>query len=252
MVSYCITCRNRLWQLKETLGENLHSLENDSQCVLVDYGSTDGLSKWVWKNFNEPIASGKLIFFEVSNEVSWNLSRAKNLSHRVANGDFLMNLDADNYMLKKDIQLINEAAEQKLPIHQWSGVFGDGSHGRIGLPRNMFFKIGGYDEYMLPMGAQDSDLIRRIEALNIKILRGQGPAQKAVQNRMMDKIQETTHKKQILPKRAYDKMNDINKKLSEARLALDGPIRKDGFMTYTGKLNGQSVKIDGLNQLSKL
>ncbi len=88
---------------------------------MVDYGSSDGLSQWVWRHFESDIQQGRLRFFEVKNEVRWNVSKAKNLAHRLARGDYLFNLDADNFVTDKDIESILQAQEHAAPSHQWTG-----------------------------------------------------------------------------------------------------------------------------------
>lgn len=128
-------------------------MDDGHEIVLVDYGSSDGLSEWIWKNFTNDINSKKLIFFEVKNEVRWNIARAKNLAHRLASGSYLFNLDADNFITREDILEIQKVAD--LGFHCWQfseGNRDDGSFGRIGLPAQLFKMIGGYDESFLPMG----------------------------------------------------------------------------------------------------
>lgn len=113
-ISFCSTCRNRLWQIRETLPRNLDAIREEHEIVLVDYGSTDGLSEWVWAHFQGAIDRGSLVFFEVRNEVRWNLARAKNLAHRLATGHYLFNLDADNFVTPSDVQAIEQAARMGL------------------------------------------------------------------------------------------------------------------------------------------
>ena len=51
-LSFCITCMNRLWQIKETLPINLRNNFNQHQqieFIVVDLG-TPGLSEWIEKH----------------------------------------------------------------------------------------------------------------------------------------------------------------------------------------------------------
>ncbi len=53
-ISFCITCKNRLHQIRQTLPKNLEDnrrLQELVEFVLVDFGSTDGLRKWISDNF---------------------------------------------------------------------------------------------------------------------------------------------------------------------------------------------------------
>ena len=60
-LSFCMTCMNRLYQLKETLTKNLNDNRHDSheiEFILVDFNSTDGLSEYIVENFESDIKSG--------------------------------------------------------------------------------------------------------------------------------------------------------------------------------------------------
>jgi glycosyltransferase involved in cell wall biosynthesis len=241
-----------LWQIKQTLPSNLTALGDGQEIVLVDYGSTDGLSEWVWANFRQDIARGRLVFFEVKNEVSWSSPRAKNLAHRLSRGDYLFNLDADNFITPQDIALIREERQRRVPCHQWTGVWGDGSYGRIGMPRKLFFGIGGYDETMLPMAGQDFDLVQRLAAAKRPVVVIPPPEKPAVANTHAQKMaaigQPGLNGGDDKAKSRWERMNAINLETSRLRLAAQGPRRSDGFQTYRGLLNGHMIVIDGLNR----
>lgn len=247
-ISFCITSRNRLWQLEQTLQKNLSNLHEDHEICLVDYGSTDGLSAWIWKNFAHLIEDRKLCLFEVKNSVSWNASKAKNLAHRIAHGDYFFNLDADNFISARDVRNIERAYQSNVPSHQFSGTFGDGSYGRIGCPRTLFYELGGYDETLLPMGGQDVDILNRMTAASRRLLKLPPPRSEAIQNTLNDKIREI-HPAIPDPKSFYASMNLFNIQKSNHRLEVEGPIRTDGFATFRGLLNGTPVIIDGLNHI---
>lgn len=247
-ISFCTSCRNRLWQIQQTLQKNLADLDSAFEITLIDYGSTDGLSKWIWDNFRKFIDEGKLNFFEVQNDVNWNASKAKNLAHRLANGSYFFNLDADNFISPRDVELIFEAQELNYPCHQWSDSWNDGSFGRIGLPKALFLEIGGYDETMLPMGGQDMDLLNRIHFLGLSIAKLPAPTNHAIQNSYQDKIKEIVSSVED-PGIFYKSMDDLNFQKSKVRLDIEGAIRKDGYATYKGLLNGSPLIINGFNQI---
>lgn len=250
-IAFCITSRNRLWQLSQTLKANLSKLGDGQIISLVDYGSSDGLSGWIWKNFEQDIKNGKLSFFEVSNKVSWNLARAKNLSHRLADAKYLFNLDADNSIDEKDILMISKAAKEQKVVHQFSGNFNDGSCGRIGLTKELFERIGGYDESLLSMSVQDVDLLRRILSLKIKIFKITPPSIIAIQNSFADKMVNISND-QVDPKKSYIILNRLNQAISKIKLENEGAIRLGGFSSYEGLLNGEKVRIDGFNNIALL
>jgi hypothetical protein len=250
-ISFCTTCRNRLWQLRKTLPKNLDSIDFPQEIVLVDYGSTDGLSDWIWSNFKSYIDGKKLVFFEVKNDVRWNVARAKNLAHRLASGKYLFNLDADNFVTSQDLKSIEKAIKLGLHSHQWSGDWGDGSFGRIGIPRELFLEIGGYDETLTAMGGQDIDILHRLAALKYPRAKLQTPHITAIQNTQSDKIQELvrpeTEKNDA--DSIYESLNSIGLEISKFKLQTEGPIRLGGGFSYKGLLNGKRVTINGFDEI---
>lgn len=250
-ISLCISCRNRLWQIQQTLPENLSSLGADMEIVLVDYGSADGLSDWVWAHFGPHIRAGMLTFFQVTNPVTWSSPKAKNLAHRLAKGSYLFNADADNFFTGEDCKLIRDAVRTGLPSHQWSGDLTDGSFGRIGLPKTTFFDIGGYDENLLPMGTQDRDLLTRLGALDDRFFKLPPPTKAAIANTSEDKVKEMgTLSEMSDPNLVYYFTNQTNKTLAYLKLQIEGPRRLGGFASFQGFLNGTQVVIDGFNNIT--
>ena len=169
-ISFCITCKNRLYQIKKTLPQNLEDnrrLQEIVEFVLVDFGSTDGLRKWISDNFKHEIRSGYLKYFYTEEMVYWHASIAKNTAHMLAQNDILVNLDCDNYTGSNGgwfviLQFIKN--DGPMFLHQCSDDGFDGSFGRISIKRNDFLSIGGYNESLAPAGYQDLDLINRLMA----------------------------------------------------------------------------------------
>lgn len=247
-ISFCVTACNRLWQLKQTLSKNLQSLPSGHEITLIDFGSQDGIVEWVWRNFEQEIASKTLNFFEVRNPVRWSCPKAKNLAHRLSNGAYLFNLDADNFITREDVELIISASGRRQVCHQWSGNWLDGSFGRIGIPSDIFLSLGGYDETLLPMGSQDVDLLHRAASIGPQPTRLAPPSISAIQNSMADKLSEYESVSSD-PVAAYRSMNKFNENKCRFRFNLEGAQILNGFSTYYGLLNGESVIIDGLNMV---
>lgn len=250
-ISFCISCRNRLWQIKDTLAHNLNTVSNNHELVLVDYGSTDGLREWVWSNFKKEIASKQLIFFRVLKAPPWSSPKAKNLAHRLANGDYLFNLDCDNYITESDLMMIEKAAKLNLPVQQFAGDFDDGTYGRIGLPKILFYKLGGYDESLLPMGAQDTDILNRILQSGSKLGKIPNPNKMPITNSIQDKVSEVTNSSSDAEK-TYEDMNRLNLTLSKFKNTHYGFERPNQFGSFYGFLNGELICIDGFNYIRRL
>lgn len=255
MISFCVTCRNRLWQLKQTLAHNVASVGAEHEISLVDYGSTDGMAEWVWSNFADAIAAGRLRFFQVTNPVHWSSPRAKNLAHRISTGDYLFNLDADNWIDAADVELVGKAQALRLPCHQVTRasrngkpvIVGDGTFGRIGMPRAMFMELGGYDESMLPMGGQDINLLERLKLLGHKIANLPAPRIRPVQNTYEQKMAEVGGSSTGDARADFAALNKLNIDFARARMRSEGPRLAGGFASFRGKLNGNPVTIDGFD-----
>lgn len=172
-LSFCITCKNRLYQISKTLPVNLyHNLSNndDIEFVLFDFGSNDGLQKWIISNFKDELTNGYLSYFYTDCLSVWHASKAKNTAHYYSRGEILVNLDCDNYTGKDGGLFVLKNFDRygnSLLLHQFSGIYPDGSFGRIGMKRGFFIKVGGYDESFLPMGYQDVDILKRLYLLGL-------------------------------------------------------------------------------------
>jgi glycosyltransferase involved in cell wall biosynthesis len=177
-LSFCITCKNRFYQIAETLRKNLEDnrLHMDLiEFILVDFGSTDGLRDWIISDFIDDLKSGFLKYYYTDKLSIWNAPVSKNTSHFCANNDIVVNLDCDNYVgfLGGQYVIRHFIENRNIVLHQFSGDYYDGSHGRIALLREYFEFIGGYDEALDRLGYEDMDLISRLKAINLKYILSQ-------------------------------------------------------------------------------
>ena len=173
-LSFCITCKNRFSQIKQTLPQNLEDNRDHKdmvQFVLVDFGSTDGLQEWIVDNFMHEIDEGYLKYYYTEELKSWHCCIAKNTSHMLADHDVVVNLDCDNFTGKNGgmflIDHMKKFGWKHTIVHQFSNDFKDGSYGRIALSKNNFIQLGGYDESFEPAGYQDIDFLLRAQLMNL-------------------------------------------------------------------------------------
>jgi glycosyltransferase involved in cell wall biosynthesis len=176
-LSFCITCKNRLDQIRKTLPQNLEDNKKNKdliEFILVDFGSTDGLQEWIQENFTSEIKDSYLKYYYTEELVEWHASVAKNTSHIFARNEILVNLDCDNFTGKDGglfiIKNMLKYGVNSTVIHQFSNEFMDGSFGRIALSKENFLRIGGYDESFEPMGYQDVNLLIRLMLMGISCI----------------------------------------------------------------------------------
>lgn len=193
-ISIVTTVFNRFWQLRQTLGRNLEVIRDqaDVEMVLVDFGGPDSaeIQNFIEANFVGDLLCLKLKYY-IAKEPSplFRVATAKNVAHRLSLGRFIFSLDVDNFLYLEDLEIIRNhlhfspgdilhqtTGPAPMRHKQWIGyqlhedqsayhndnVNWDGSIGRIGLLREAFERVNGYDENFQGMGMEDIDLIMRV------------------------------------------------------------------------------------------
>ncbi|MEM9211505.1 MAG: glycosyltransferase, partial [Pseudomonadota bacterium] len=250
-ISFCVSIKNRLWQIEQTLAENIAALGSSDEICIADFGSDDGFLEWIWAHHAKQIDEGKLRLFEARNEIFWSSPIAKNLAHRMGTQDFLVNLDADNFITPKDVQSFKDCSTAGQPFQQWSGQYPDGSYGRIGLPRTTFLALRGYDDALLPMGGQDANLLNRLNQFGTPVKVIGAPEKLAIPNPRANKTDQIkAERKSVVHHGAirgvtklerlarrfglstsisryeeFTKMNALNREISDARIHFYGTKR---------------------------
>jgi len=183
LVSFCITSLRRNDQIMQTLPQNLQdnwSDRHDVEFVLVDFNPSidddHSLEQFVLQNFEDELRCDYLRYFQSDALPSWHASIAKNTAHSVARGRIVVNLDGDNYVGPGGARFVlqhffdNDAnslcdmrTAQPLAVVLQQRA-GTGTFGRIALRRHDFVALGGYNEQLAPMSAQDLDLMLRSAA----------------------------------------------------------------------------------------
>lgn len=143
---------NRLCHLKQTILKNIENSKSYSnvEFVLLDYNSNDGLEEWVKENLSEEISSGVVNFFKTSEPKYWIAAHAKNIAHKVASGDILINIDCDILIPARFCEFVNEAFSSGRRIvmaFDSKDPYGhDGCAGIVGALKSDFYSVNGYDE----------------------------------------------------------------------------------------------------------
>ena len=198
-VDLCTSTRDRLWQLKRALPFNiLQTWPHRNWCKIhvVDCCSDDGSLEWMRENCRAAIDVGLLKIYQVRCKDDfpyWHASVAKNCAANVASGEILVNVDSDN-IVGPDF-CVDVAERFKTGVEKGCNMIlhfetVDGTCGRIACFRKDFYEIAGYDEEAHPMGAQDVDLLKRLEVLpNRDYQHVDLPSSQAIPNTQKEKVQ---------------------------------------------------------------
>ena len=169
-ISFCVTAMDRLHHLAETLPRNLADNLGypHAEIVLLDYNSSDGLEAWARRHWGEWIDAGRLVYYRTTEPAAFNRSHARNLAVRLAGGEIVCTVDADNFTGAGFAHYVNERFDRHERIHLRPDF--DGAHvrlrdafGRICVRRDDFLRVEGYDEQLVEYGYEDVDLCHRLE-----------------------------------------------------------------------------------------
>jgi len=169
-ISFCTTCMDRLYNLKETLPKNIedNKVYSNVEFIILDYNSKDKLKKWMKKNMKKHIKSGKVVYYRTIEPKYFSMAHSRNIAFKVATGDIVNNLDADNFTSHPDIpidecwasylnRMANDCPEKVIFAKGKKGM-----RGRIGFYKKEFIELlGGYNEDLLGYGHDDHDLVKR-------------------------------------------------------------------------------------------
>lgn len=131
-LSFCIVCKDRLNHLQSTLRKNIVSnLRDDVEFVLLDYSSLDGMGAWVESFCHEYIARGILSYYKYQEATSFHRTHSRNMAFKLACGEYLCNLDADNYLGNDFAGYILNIFEKKQKVFITSDYSKRDSIGRV-------------------------------------------------------------------------------------------------------------------------
>lgn len=178
-ISFCITCMDRLGHLKKTLPKNLDYCKEypKVEFIILNYGSKDDLHSWILSNFKDELGRGIIKYYRTLEPKEFYMSNAKNLSHDLASGQIVCNLDADNYLGKNFPFVLNNLYQKDknffATFHNTKTFIlknREGFGGRISLSKKNFKRIGGYHEGFVGWGNEDNEFMFRAKSFNLKFV----------------------------------------------------------------------------------
>ncbi len=212
---------NRLEDIMITLPANIGANADypELEFVLLDYNSSDGLGKWVARKMKKHIDSGRLVYYRAEEPEFYSMAHSRNVAFKVATGDIVCNLDADNFTFDGTPVSLSWATwlGDMADNHPWRTVFCKTKqltimHGRIGFWKNEFIELlGGYNEELKGYGFDDQDLAERAVGLGFTLVKWGGS--------YFYRIQTGSKKKDDNLKEHWDKTRRENRELSRANLA---------------------------------
>jgi len=168
-ISFCTVSMNRLIHLEKTFIKNI--LDNKDypsvEFILLNYNSTDELDEWASQELT-PFIKEKLVhYYKTSDPIYYDPSHSKNMAFRLATGDIICNVDADNFIGENFAFYINENMGEMtdnmlVTKKELENENDRNTYGRICVFRKHFLKVNGFDERMKGYGFEDIDFINRL------------------------------------------------------------------------------------------
>lgn len=162
-ISLCTTCMNRLHDLRQTLPRNLEDNSDypNLEFVLLDYNSKDGLGDWVRQSLMSYVDSGRLVYARTSEPTAYHMGHSRNVAFKLAKGEIVSNVDADNWTSAGFATVLNRVANQQ-PERAVFTKSRQRIRGRVGFYKKEWEELlGGYDESLTDYGFDDMDLMHR-------------------------------------------------------------------------------------------
>ena len=170
-ISYCTTCYNRLWQLKETLKHNIKYIKEDTELVVIAWNDSS-VKPYLESNYKSYIDKEQIRVIEINESVKFihgeefSCGHVKHYSHLEARGRVLFNLDADNYIDDVLEEALYKLKDDELIITLRKEHCGDGRSGRIGITKNNYKRV----RYYAKGREDDIDFIIQCARYNLKLV----------------------------------------------------------------------------------
>ena len=181
-ISICTNVMDRLDNIRATLEDNIKANLGYPyvEHLVLDYNSKDGFVDWIRKDMKEYLKNGRLVVYRTTDPDSYSMAHSRNISFKLATGDIVNNVDADNFTNSGFATEINYLANQ-MPER---ASFAKGKtmlRGRLGFYKKEFIELlGGYDEEIRGYGHEDHDLLYRSYGLGFTMMYFGGKYYRAV------------------------------------------------------------------------
>lgn len=152
--------------LKATMARNIE--DNISypnlEFVLLNYNSSDDIDRWVLDNLSQYLDSAILKYYKTTASEHFKRSHSRNMAFKLASGDILCNVDADNFLGSEFAFFINETFQSNENIFMVPVFTKRDFMGRVCIRKEDFESMNGFDESMQGYGFEDLELYGRLKA----------------------------------------------------------------------------------------
>jgi len=238
-ISLCTTSRNRLHHVRETLPRNIADNRDypNLEFVLLDYNSSDGLGDWVRTELGEEIASGRLSYYFTAEPTHFHATHSRNMSIRLASGEIVCVVDADNYTgrgfatyLADQVERDNFLIGCRMEGDDFMLAYDEGCVGRYALYKQTFLDVGGMDEAHVGWGYDDMDLFRRLMARGYRCQSIEPRYARCIPHDDAERSRELQHKDLGRVKTGGDGSVWVNKRRSQANIDAGRLVLNDGWI----------------------
>lgn len=177
--------------------------------VILDYDSRDDLVEFLTSLARKQLESGLVRFYSLKEPVEcFRLTHSKNIAHRLGRGEFLFNLDGDNYITEGQLETIWGLIQKCEPGKHFLRTRNRKIRGQLGCFAEDYYKIGGYDEISGDYWSDDRDLYNRLTFL--------GLSQVVVGKRFFSRLQTAANNPRLrtAPNRKYINRNWKNRTIN--------------------------------------
>lgn len=152
-LSICTGCMNRDKFIEEALPTWVKI--PFKEIVIVDWSSKNPV-----KDIVDKYQNGTIKLVRVNDKTTYNHSIVSNLKVRLTDSEYVVSADCD-VKLKENFLSSFDIKENE--FYTGSNLEANGIFGTCLLKRDMFEKVGGYNEFMAGWGHQDGDLYNRLK-----------------------------------------------------------------------------------------
>jgi len=163
LISLCIPCHNRTYDLKQTLPLTIEAARHSlyTETVVLDYASPDDLAEYIhavrtslFGRFNDP----PLVYRKYTGRDYYHMAHARNLSVLASTGQYITILSADIQPTADFLRWVRSAIERDGYVWMYEERY----KGVVVVRRDEFVAAGGYDERFEFYGPEDRELHERL------------------------------------------------------------------------------------------